>query len=123
MDLIYKDLTGEVIAAAFEVHKTLGCGFLEAVYQEALEIEFGLRKIPFESQKQLEIEYKGVTLKKKYSPDFLVFDKIIVEIKAESQLTTNDEAQLHNYLKATGFKVGLLINFGTTKIGIKRIVK
>ena len=123
MDLIYKDLTGEVIAAAFEVHKTLGCGFLEAVYQEALEIEFGLRKIPFESQKQLEIEYKGVTLKKKYSPDFLVFDKIIVEIKAESQLTTNGEAQLHNYLKATGFKVGLLINFGTTKIGIKRIVK
>src|SRR4030067_38739 len=123
MDLIYKDLTGEVIAAAFEVHKTLGCGFLEAVYQEALEIEFGLSKIPFESQKQLEIEYKGVTLKKKYSPDFLVFDKIIVEIKAESQLTTNDEAQLHNYLKATGFKVGLLINFGNTKIGIKRIVK
>ena len=123
MDLIYKDLTGEVIAAAFEVHKTLGCGFLEAVYQEALEIEFGLRKIPFESQKQLEIEYKGVTLKKKYNPDFFVFDKIIVEIKAESQLTTNDEAQLHNYLKATGFKVGLLINFGTTKIEIKRIVK
>ena len=123
MDLIYKDLTGEVIDAAFEVHKTLGCGFLEAVYHEALEVEFGLRKIPFESQKQLEIEYKGVTLKKKYSPDFLVFDKIIVEIKAESQLTTNDEAQLHNYLKATGFKVGLLINFGNTKIGIKRIVK
>lgn len=123
MDLIYKDLTGEVIDAAFEVHKILGCGFLEAVYQEALEIEFGFRKIPFESQKQLEIEYKGVTLKKKYSPDFLVFDKIIVEIKAESQLTTNDEAQLHNYLKATGFKVGLLINFGTTKIEIKRIVK
>ena len=123
MDLIYKDLTGEVLDAAFEVHKTLGCGFLEAVYQEALEIEFGFRKIPFESQKQLEIEYKGVTLKKKYNPDFLVFDKIIVEIKAESQLTTNDEAQLHNYLKATGFKVGLLINFGTTKIEIKRIAK
>ncbi len=123
MDLIYKDLTGEVIDAAFEVHKTLGFGFLETVYQEALEIEFDLRKIPFESQKQLEIEYKGVKLKKKYSPDFLVFDKIIVEIKAESQLTTNDEAQLHNYLKTTGFKVGLLINFGTTKIEIKRIVK
>lgn len=123
MDLIYKDLTGDIIDAAFEVHKTLGCGFLEAVYQEALEIEFGFRKIPFESQKQLEIEYKGVTLKKKYNPDFLVFDKIIVEIKAESQLTTNDEAQLHNYLKVTDFKVGLLINFGATKIEIKRIVK
>ena len=123
MDLIYKDLTGEIIDAAFEVHKTLGCGFLEAVYQEALEIEFGLRNIPFESQKQLEIEYKGVILKKKYSPDLLVFEKIIVEIKAESKLTTNDEAQLHNYLKATDFKVGLLINFGTTRIEIKRIVK
>ncbi|ODS33730.1 MAG: putative orf [Candidatus Scalindua rubra] len=123
MGLIYEDLTEKIIDAAFEVHKTLGCGFLEAVYQEAIEIEFGLRNIPFESQKQLEIKYKGVTLRKKYSPDFLVFNKIILEIKAEAKLTNIDEAQLHNYLKATGFKVGLLINFGTTKIVIKRIVK
>lgn len=123
MKLIYEQLTKQIIDAAFEVHKTLGCGFLEAIYQEALEIEFGLRKIPFESQKQLEINYKGIKLKKKYNPDFVVFDKIILEIKAENQLTNIDEAQLHNYLKTSGFKVGLLINFGATKIEIKRIVK
>ena len=123
MGLVYEDLTEKIIDAAFEVHKTLGCGFLEAVYQEAIEIEYGLRDIPFESQKQLEIKYKGVTLRKKYSSDFLVFSKIILKIKFEAKLTNIDEAQLHNYLKATGFKVGLLINFGTTRIEIKRIVK
>ena len=123
MGLVYEDLTEKIIDAAFEVHKTLGCGFLEAVYQEAIGIEYGLRDIPFESQKQLEIKYKGVTLRKKYSPDFLVFSKIILDIKSEAKLTNIDEAQLHNYLKATGFKVGLLINFGTTRIEIKRIVK
>jgi len=123
VELVYEDLTEKIIDAAFEVHKTLGCGFLEAVYQEAIEIEYGLRDIPFESQKQLEIKYKGVTLRKKYSPDSLVFSKIILEIKSEAKLTNIDEAQLHNYLKATGFKVGLLINFGTTRIEIKRIVK
>ena len=123
MELVYEDLTEKIIDAAFEVHKTLGCGFLEAVYQEAIEIEYGLRDIPFESQKQLEIKYKGVTLRKKYSSDFLVFSKIILKIKFEAKLTNIDEARLHNYLKVTGFKVGLLINFGTTKIEIKRIVK
>tara|TARA_B100000315_G_C14317484_1_gene469219 strand:- start:283 stop:651 length:369 start_codon:yes stop_codon:yes gene_type:complete len=121
--LIYENLTKQIIDTAFEVHKTLGCGFLEAVYQEAMEIEFEIRKIPFESQKQLAIKYKGVELKKKYIPDFVVFEKIITEIKAEAKLTNIDEAQLHNYLKTAGFKVGLLINFGTTKIEIKRIVK
>ena len=74
----------------------LGCGFLEAVYQEALEIEFKLRGIPFESQKLLDLKYKGIKLKKKYMPDFLVFEKIILEIKAETQITNIDEAQLHN---------------------------
>ena len=123
MGLVYEDLTEKIIDAAFEVHKTLGCGFLEAVYQEAIEIEYGLRDIPFESQKQLEIKYKGVTLRKKYSSDFLVFSKIILKIKFEAKLTNIDEARLHNYLKVTGFKVGLLINFGTTRIEIKRIVK
>lgn len=123
MELINGELTEKIINVAFEVHKTLGCGFLEAVYQEAIEIECGLRDASFESQKQLEIKYKGITLRKKYSPDFLVYNKIILEIKAETKLTNIDEAQLHNYLKATGFKVGLLINFGTTKIEIKRIVK
>ena len=93
---------------------------LKFIKHQAVEIEYGLRDIPFESQKQLEIKYKGVTLRKKYSPDFLVFSKIILEIKSEAKLTNIDEAQLYNYLKATGFKVGLLINFGTK---IKRIVK
>ncbi|MGR3220192.1 MAG: GxxExxY protein [Candidatus Anammoxibacter sp.] len=123
MKLIHEELTRQIIDAAFEVHKTLGCGFLEAVYQEALEIEFDLRNIPFESQKQLGINYKGTKLKKKYSADFFIFNKIILEIKAEKQLTNIDEAQLHNYLKAAELQVGILINFGTTKIEIKRIVK
>lgn len=123
MELIHGELTKQIRDATFEVHKTLGCGFLEAVYQEALEIEFKIREIFFESQKQLSIKYKETELKKKYGPDFVVFNKIITEIKAETQLTNIDEAQLHNYLKATGFKVGLLINFGTTKIEIKRIIK
>ena len=101
----------------------MGCGFLEAVYQEVLEIEFKLRGIPFESQKLLDLKYKGTKLKKKYISDFLVFEKIILEIKAESQITNIDEAQLHNYLKGSELKVGLLINFGNTKLQIKRIVK
>ena len=96
---------------------------LKFIKHQAVEIEYGLRDIPFESQKQLEIKYKGVTLRKKYSSDFLVFSKIILKIKFEAKLTNIDEARLHNYLKDTGFKVGLLINFGTTKIEIKRIVK
>jgi GxxExxY protein len=123
MELILKDEVFRIIGAAIEVHKELGSGFLEAVYQEALEIEFCERCIPFKSQSLLKIVYKQKQLEKLYVADFVCFDSIIVEIKALSSLTGNDEAQVINYLKASGYKVGLLINFGSVgKLEWKKIV-
>lgn len=98
--------------AAMHVYNTLGPGFLEAVYQEALEIELAKRGIPFEPQKELTIYYEGKPLKKTYIPDFICYGKIIVEIKAVSVLDDSHRAQVYNYLKATGYKLGLLYNFG-----------
>src|SRR4030042_1892490 len=114
--------TYKIIGAAIEVHKELGCGFLEAVYQEALEREFMVQGIPFESQPYVEIKYKGKALDKKYQPDFICYSEVIVEIKAVSDMTGLEEAQIINYLKATGLKIGLLINFGASCIGHKRFV-
>ncbi len=121
-DLIYKDEAYEIIGATMAVHGELGPGFLEAVYQEALEIEFKLRDIPYKREKLLNIEYKGHTLTKYYNADFVCFNKIIVETKAQRELTSIDEAQTYNYLKATGYKLGLLINFGERSLKYKRIV-
>ncbi len=92
-----------------EVHRELGCGFLEAVYQEALEREFKAQRIPFKSQPLVEIIYKNEPLDKKYQPDFICYDEIIIELKALSELSRNEDAQLINYLKATKLKVGLLV--------------
>jgi GxxExxY protein len=114
--------TYKIIGAAIEVHKELGCGFLEAVYQEALAIEFKMQELPYEQQKLIEIMYKGKPIEKKYQPDFICFSEIIVEIKALSGLTGNEEAQLINYLKATSLDVGLLINFGTKSLEYKRLI-
>ena len=114
--------TYKIIGAAIEVHKELGCGFLEAVYQEALGREFKGQEIPFKSQPTIQIFYKGRSLDKTYQPDFVCYDEIIVEIKAISGLTGLEEAQLINYLKATGLKVGLLINFGAKSLEYKRFV-
>lgn len=112
-----------VLGAAMEVYNTLGPGFLEGVYQEALELELSARQIPFEAQRELSIVYKGQLLKKKYIPDFLALEQVIVEIKALDRLTGREEAQLLNYLKATGLSVGLLINFGSAgKLEWKRMV-
>ena len=110
--LIYKEETFKIIGACFEVYKNKGRGFLEPVYQECLEIEFELQGIDFTSQKSLTLEYKGRPLKHTYAPDFICYDKIIVEIKAVSQLLDEHRAQVINYLYATGFKLGLLVNFG-----------
>ena len=120
--LIYKEESYQIIGACFEVHKELGNGFLEAVYQEALEIELTNQKIPFEREKTLSIFYKGIKLQKKYVPDFICYDKIIVEIKALSQLNSDNESQILNYLKTTGFKVGILVNFGESSLKYKRFV-
>ena len=114
--------TFKIIGAAMEVHKELGCGFLEAVYQEALEKEFTNPGISFKSQPVIEIKYKGKPLEKKYQPDFICFESIIVEIKAISSLTGLEEAQLINYLKASNLKVGLLLNFGSNSLEYKRFV-
>ena len=114
--------TYKIIGAAMEVHRELGCGFLEGVYQEALAIEFKMQGIPYEQQKLIEIMYKKKPMEKKYQPDFLCYDEIIVEIKALSRLTGNDEAQAINYLKATKLSIGLLINFGTKSLEYKRLI-
>jgi GxxExxY protein len=122
-ELIYKDEVYAIAGAAIEVHRVLGSGFLEAVYQEAMEIEAVARKIPFVSQQVLRIQYKQHTLKKEYIADMVCFEKIIVEFKALDKLTGREESQVINYLKATGYKVGVLINFGShPKLEWKRFV-
>jgi GxxExxY protein len=122
-ELIYKDEVFAIVGAAMEVHTVLGSGFLEPVYQEALEIESRSRNLPFVSQKVLQIRYKEHILKKEYIADLIYFDKIIVELKALDRLSGKEEAQLLNYLKATGMKVGVLINFGShPKLEWKRLV-
>ncbi|MBK8396080.1 MAG: GxxExxY protein [Leptospiraceae bacterium] len=122
MDLIYKDECYRIVGAAMEVHTELGRGFLEAVYQEALKIEFEKSSIPFKEQVKMNIYYKDILLKKEYIMDFLVFDEIILEIKAMSKLSKLEDAQLINYLKATKKKLGILINFGSDKMEWKRLV-
>lgn len=122
-DIIYKEETFNIIGAAIEVHKTLGPGFLEQVYQEALEIELNSRNIPFSPQKSLSIKYKELLLQKTYMADLVCYDKIIVELKSMDVLTDREEAQLLNYLKATGYVLGILINFGSHgKLEWKRMV-
>ncbi len=114
------DRTYQIIGAAMEVHKELGCGFLEAVYQEALSLELRSRQIPFQAQAQVQISYKGQTLQKSYQPDFICFDNIIVELKALDKLSGKEESQIINYLKATGVETGLLLNFGNKSLEYKR---
>ncbi|SPD73177.1 conserved hypothetical protein [uncultured Desulfobacterium sp.] len=114
--------TFRIIGAAMEVHRELGCGFLEGVYQEALGLEFENKAVPFIEQPVIEVMYKGAPLNKRYQPDFLCFEDVVVEIKAISNLGTNEQAQVINYLKATKLSVGLLINFGSKSMEYKRIV-
>lgn len=112
-----------MMAAAFEVYNEQGHGFAEEVYQESLELELGFRKIPFTSKGELEIRYKGIALRKRYVPDLVVLDGLIAELKAVKCLLPEHEAQLLNYLKATGFRVGYLLNFGCpNKLEWKRMV-
>ncbi len=117
---LYKTLTEKIIGAAIEVHQELGCGFLEYVYEEALCYELNLKHISFERQKDIDIYYKDLIIPRKYIPDILIENKVIVEVKATQALTEIDEAQLLNYLKATKIRIGLLLNFGTKSLEIKR---
>ena len=112
MEIIYREEVFAVIGGCFEVYNEMGAGFLEDVYQEALERELNDRGIPFIPKPKLEIFYKSVLLTKKYEPDFVLHSKIIMEIKAVKALTDEHRSQVHNYLKASSFQVGLLVNFG-----------
>jgi GxxExxY protein len=124
MELLLKDEVFAIVGAAIEVHRELGPGFLEAVYQEALELELAHRQIPFVPRQTLPIFYKGQRLKKEYEADLICYKQIIVELKALDRLSGKEEAQLLNYLKATGLRVGLLINFGSVgKLEWQRFVK
>ena len=120
--LLYKEETYKIVGACMDVHRELGCGFLEAVYQEALAIEFANRNIPFEQEKLLRISYKGQLLQKEYKADFVCFNSIIIELKALGKLAPEHYAQTLNYLKITGYKLGLIINFGTTSLQYKRVI-
>ncbi len=123
-DLILKEEVYAIVGAAIEAHRELGPGFLEPVYQEAMEIELQSRNIPFESQKRLVISYKGHQLQKEDAPDLVCYGQIIVELKALDRLSGKEEAQLLNYLTATGLRVGLLINFGSAgRLEWKRFVR
>ena len=122
-EIIFKEESYLVMGACFEVYKQMGCGFLEPVYQECLEKELLIRAIPFRTQVELELRYKTEPLKQKYKPDFICYDKIILEIKSLKSLNDEHRAQVYNYLKATGFKLGLLVNFGhNQQVQYERIV-
>lgn len=123
-EVIFKNESYKIIGACFEVYNEKGCGFLEPVYQECLELEFPAQNIPIVAQQHLELNYKGQILKSVYIPDFVCYGKIILEIKALPDLTDQHRAQVHNYLKATGYKLGLLVNFGQhAKLQYERIVR
>lgn len=122
MQLIYAEEAYRLVGAAMQVHRELGCGFLEPVYQEAFQLVLQDARIPFEREKLLPIHFMGRKLQKEYFADFVCFDKIIVEFKAVATLTSVHEAQVMNYLKATRFKLGLLFNFGGLSLVHKRLV-
>ena len=119
--VLFPEESYKIIGAAMEVHRVLGCGFTEPVYQEALERELTLRLIPFEREKTIHILYKGIELTKDFRVDFFCYNKIIVELKAVSSFADEHYAQVYNYLKASGSELGILINFGLVSLDYVRI--
>ena len=120
--ILLKELSYAVVGAAMEVHRTLGPGFLEAVYEAALAHELELRGIPFEQQKRLPVQYKGQPVGE-YVADLIVDGEIILELKAVSKINAAHEAQAHNYLAATGLRLAIILNFGAASLHQKRIVR
>ena len=110
-ELIFGEESYAIMGACFDVYKEMGPGFVEPVYQECLCLELGLRNVPFQMQRELHLSYKGRPLEKTYKADFICYDKIILEIKAVTDLTDGHRAQVHNYLKATDYRLGILVNF------------
>src|SRR5262245_10794147 len=123
IDIAQNDFrTYAIIGAAMEVHKKLGCGFLEPVYQEAMTIELSSRNIPFRREVKLPVFYNQIRLNTLYRVDFICFEKVAVELKALAHLSGTEEAQLINYLKASQCEIGLLLNFGSRSLGYKRFI-
>lgn len=123
-DLLFRAESYRIRGAVFEVYREMGCGFLESVYQECLDREFRARGIPAVAQQELGLLYKGETLVQTYRPDFVCFNAVIVKLKAVREITDEHRAQVHNYLKASGHRLGLLVNFGHHPgVEIERIVK
>ena len=121
---LYKEESYAIRGAVFEVYNQIGCGFLENVYQECLIREFQLQEIPFQSQPNIRVSYKGEQLNLVFQPDFVCFEKIIVEIKAVKELSNDHKSQILNYLKASGYRLGLLINFGSSpRVTIERLIR
>jgi GxxExxY protein len=122
-EILYKEESYKIVGACFEVYREKGCGFLEPVYQECMEIELRLQGILYVPKKPLTLEYKSCPLRSTYEPDFICYEKIVLELKAVTELTDEHRAQVQNYLKATGLKLGLLVNFGHyPKAQVERIV-
>lgn len=122
-NLFYRDESYKIRGALFAVHNELGCGFLERVYQDALEVEFRLRNIPYEREKAIQIVYKGEPLGEPYRADFVCYGKVIIELKSVSEILDVHRAQIINYLKATKIKLGFLVNFGEESLNVERIVR
>ena len=121
-NIILKEESYKIIGACKEVHKELGFGFKEIIYKDALEIEFKSRNIPYRREKLYKIEYKGIILPRKYSADFVIYDSIILEVKAMPMIINNFVLQTRNYLKASGIRLGIIANFGESSFKSKRVV-
>jgi GxxExxY protein len=122
MEIIYKQEVYKIVGACMEVHKELGYGFLEAIYHEALLVELNTRKIPFETNVKLQVNYKSHALSKAYFADIICYNKIIVELKASEGIAPGHVSQVINYLKATDYHLGLLVNFGAKSLQYKRLI-
>jgi GxxExxY protein len=121
-NLLFAGEAFRIQGAVFDVSRTIGTGFLEAVYQECLALEFAARDIPFQAMPRLSLTYKGTTLAQTYAPDFICFDSIVVELKAVREPAPEHRAQLLNYLRVTGLELGLLVNFGSSRATVQRLV-
>ena len=122
MDIIHKEESYQIIGICMEVHNNLGAGFSEIVYKDALELEFKNAKIEYSREKEYTVNYKGIILSHKFYADFVIFDKIILEVKGKNKIADEDIAQCINYLKVSGNNLALLVNFGEPKLNYKRIV-
>ena len=123
-EILFKDESYKIMGAMFEVYKEMGCGFLESVYQECIELEMTEQQIPFVAQFELQLTYKHHQLKSRYIPDVVCYNQIVIELKAVKEIVDEHRAQIHNYLKASGHRLGIIVNFGHyPKLQYERIVR